>query len=69
MDTGSQEEEKKLRDVNDTLHQGVEYIKEGDREVRFRSLEDLIRIRNIITNKLSLRRAKQLIFPRFRKGL
>ena len=63
------EKEQKLSDLNDTLQKGIEYAKEGDREIRYRSLEDLIRIRNLLLSSLRQRKPKSIILPSFRKGL
>jgi len=63
------QEEKNLSELTDTLQKGIEYVKEGDREIRYRSFEDLIRMRNLLMNSLGKSRSKSIILPRFKKGL
>ena len=63
------QDEQKLKEITDTLHEGIDVLRDGEREIRYRSLEDLIKIKSLLKNALGYRKPKQSFFAKFRKGL
>lgn len=51
------------------IAQGVTSVKYGDKEVTFRSLDDMLRTKSLMESALNIKKASRKKFASFSKGL
>jgi len=58
-----------LAALEDAIAQGATKVKYGDKEISYRSIEEMLRVRDKIRKELGQTNNTQKIFPKFDKGL
>lgn len=55
--------------INTAIKSGATTVKYGDKEVTYRSLSEMMRVRDLIRRDLGLTNSSQRVTATFRKGL
>lgn len=58
-----------LTAIESAISKGAMKVKYGDKELTYRSLDEMLRVRDKIRKDLGLTNSTQKIFPKFAKGL
>lgn len=58
-----------LTAIESAISKGAMKVKYGDKELTYRTLDEMLRVRDKIRKDLELTNSTQKIFPKFGKGL
>lgn len=57
-----------LNCLNEAIAQGAKKVKYADKEVEYRSLNEMLKLRDIMKEELGLKKGKRYSFANFSKG-
>lgn len=55
--------------LNDAIAQGVTQVMYGNKLVIYRSLDEMLKLRNVMRQELGLNTSKKRLFAKYNKGL